>query len=319
MKNIHGLFLMLFMLCISTVAFSQIDSSHIREKQLVRLVKTDKGELLGYIVSEDAREILFDTKDGRRIYIPQHTIAEIIVVKNSELDKAGQFLGEETFATRYFLTTNGLPLKKGQHYVQWNLFGPDLQFSLGDNFGVGLMTTWIGAPIVVNAKKSFKLAENTYLAVGALAGSFSYIDPDFYLALPFASISYGDRMKNIAFSAGYGNAWLDGESNGRFITSIAGMVKITPRTSLIFDSFIVMRGASQETVQEFFIFNPATGQNERTTRTVTERGGPPVVLIIPGVRWNYSSKSAFQFGFTGIAYDGEFGAAIPLVQWFTAL
>ncbi len=319
MKILYSLLILFFMLCSFTV-FSQSDSTRFREKQLVRLVKTDKGELLGYIVSQDEREILFDTKDGRRIYIPQHTIAEIITVNKSELGSTGEFIGEETFATRYFITTNGLPLKKGQHYAQWNLYGPDLQFSLGDNFGIGVMTTWIGAPIVLNAKKSFKLAENTYLAVGALAGSFSYIDPEFYIALPFASISYGDRMKNIAFSAGYGNAWQSGESNGRFITSFAGMAKINNKVSLVFDSFILMRGPEQEIEETFFIFNPATNRNERTTRIVTEEGAPPLALIIPGVRFTYSNKSAFQFGLLGIlSSEIDFRAAIPVVQWFRAL
>jgi len=79
------------------------------------------------------------TENLGKVAIPKHEIKKIREVRQGEI-RDGIFVGEEMFATRYFLTTNGLPIKKGDNYIQWNLLGPDFQFGLADNFGIGVMT-----------------------------------------------------------------------------------------------------------------------------------------------------------------------------------
>lgn len=113
------LFLLSFF-CLTNVSFSQNDTIAVQDTNTYRIVKTDGGEIIGKILSQDAREILVLTNDNRKIYIPQHIIKEIILVSKSDFNHRGDFIGEDKFATRYFITTNGLPIKKGEHYVQWN-------------------------------------------------------------------------------------------------------------------------------------------------------------------------------------------------------
>ena len=121
----------------TSLSFSQTDSTATQQlavKQdtvLHRITKTDGDKLIGIILKQDSREILLLTKDKREIYIPQHIIEKIEELSTSDFNNKGVFVGEDKFATRYFLTTNGLPIKKGDHYVQWNLFGPDFQFGVG--------------------------------------------------------------------------------------------------------------------------------------------------------------------------------------------
>jgi len=110
--------------------------------------------------------------------------------------------------------------------------------------------------------------------------------------LPFASLSFGTRTSNIAFSGGYGSFWGSGSNAGRAAMSAAGMTKVSPKISLVFDSFIL----------------------------------PPTInrssfaLIIPGIRWHQSEGKAIQFGFAGFIAEGEaFPLPIPMVQWFRKL
>ncbi len=138
-----------------------------------------------------------------------------------------------------------MPIKKGEHYVQWNLFGPDFQFGLGKNLGVGIMTSWVGIPIIGTIKKSWQLGEKTQFAVGALIGTGSWALPDWGGALPFGTLSFGDRSKNIAISAGYGAIWQNGDLDGGALASIAGMIKVSPKISLVFDSFILLPGQNE--------------------------------------------------------------------------
>ncbi|MFN5784971.1 MAG: hypothetical protein ACK457_03325, partial [Flavobacteriia bacterium] len=157
----------LFILLSFSATHAQTDTLAVNQQTdttLYRIIKTDGTELLGYILKEDEREILVKTSDGRKIVIPQYVIKQLVPVNKKDFSLKGEFIGEDAFATRYFITTNGLPMKKGQHYIQWNLFGPDFQFAVTDKFGLGLMTTWLALPIIGTAKYSFNPKDNVQFA-----------------------------------------------------------------------------------------------------------------------------------------------------------
>lgn len=302
----------LYMCCSS---YSQNDTITNIDTNNYRILKTDGGEFFGKILHEDSREILFLTKENRQLYIPQHVIEKIELVKNSDFNSLGSFIGEDKFATRYFITTNGLPIKKGDNYVQWNLFGPDFQFGIGNNLGVGLMTSWIGVPLIGTIKKSWKLGEKSQFAIGGLVGTGSWADFSVGGALPFGTLSFGDRSKNIAVSGGYGAVWGDGNNiSGRAITSIAGMIKISKNLSLVFDSFILLPGKKYDKNES--VYNEITGEVEVQ---VFSKRDPGLTLLMPGIRWHQGEGKAIQFGFAGFGNGlGDF-FPIPMVQWYRTL
>ncbi len=275
---------------ITSIGYSQNDS--VRVKKMYRIMRTDGIQMIGQILNQDAREILIHTKEGRNVYVPQYMIKDIKEITTSDLNVSGEYTGEDRFATRYFLNTNGLPIRKGENYIQWNLFGPDFQFGIGKNLSVGVMTSWLGVPIIGSIKQSFQISDHVQLAIGGLVGTGSWAAFGYGGALPFATLSFGNRKSNLSFSGGYGVIWADGETSDDFLGSIAGMTKVGPKLSLVFDSF-------------FLLANDANGG---------------FGLLIPGVRWHQGEGKAFQFGFTGVIIDGELVPfPIPMIQWFRAL
>ena len=209
---------------------------------------------------------------------------EIKELSEKDFSASGFYVPNEVFSTRYFLTTNGLPIEKGENYTQWNLFGPDFQFGVGKNFGLGVMTSWFGVPLIGSAKYTFELGENAGMAVGTLLGTGSWANPELGIALPYTAFTLGDRKTNITLSVGYGGVFGVGDSDGDMLVSIAGMSKVSREVSLVFDSFII----------------PGT-----------------VAFLIPGFRWQMESNKAFQFGFAGVVFDGELAPVpVPMVQWF---
>jgi hypothetical protein len=309
------------------------NSNSLDSNKLYLVTKFDGAEFLGTIKSYDAHELLISTEKIGDVYIPKHEIKQI---KEVDPKQYKEFSGEELFATRYFITTNGLPIKKGDNYIQWNLYGPDFQFGIADNFGVGIMTSWMAIPVIINAKYSIKLGKETHIALGALLGTGSWAYPDFGGILPFASLTYGNRKNNITFSSGYGSLFYANDVNnpntnishkernseGRVLISVAGMVKINTKISLVFDSFISPWGPEQTTT----VWEDKGQWNEDNkytpnyvAKTVTERS-PNLAILLPGIRWQLDSKKAFQFGFTGLYYNGEFiPFPIPMVQWYLKL
>jgi hypothetical protein len=312
-----------FLLCFVNTSFSQIDTLK-TDTSLYRIIKTDKGELIGHIIQSDSREVRLMTLDNREIVIPQFMIQKIEKINEKDLSKTGDYVGEDRFSTRYFITTNGLPIKKGEHYIQWNLFGPDLQFGVGKNVGIGLMTSWLATPVIATAKYSIPLREKLQLAVGTLIGTsswagFSNSDMNFGGILPFVTLSAGNRKANLAISGGYGATWFDSEITGRPLTSVAGMVKISRKISLVFDSFMVLSGKSEVTTETRTDYNPNTGAWESYSVQVTEKK-PGVFLFIPGLRWHQGPDRAFQFGFLGVYSMDEFlPIPLPMVQWYRNL
>jgi len=290
----------------SIVAQTNTEETDVYYKKIY-VVQTFAGrEYVGELIKQDEREVILETKEVGRIAIPKLEIKTMKPVEEGQLGRSGEYMPDEVFSTRYFLTTNGLPLKKGENYVLWNLYGPEIHFGLSDNLGVGLMTTWIGMPIIGSVKYSFKLNEKMSCGLGTLVGTGSWASPDFALGLPYAALTYGDRRTNISFSGGYGVIAYGGNADGNALLSVAGMAKISSKFSFVFDSFIVpdVRFTNSN-------YNTVTGVSTTTTTY------SPVALIIPGFRIQSAANKAFQFGFAGIYGNNEITPIpIPFVQWF---
>lgn len=296
--SITKLILLITFLFFSTFSFSQQD---IDSTKIYVLTQNDGTQLTGKILKSDERELTILLMDRRKIIIPQYVIKSITPVNSSDFNAIGQFVGEENFRTRYFLTTNGLPIKKGSNYVQWSLLGPDLQFSITDKLGAGLMTTWIGMPLIGSIKYTGNISKNVNYAVGALVGTGTYVKPDAGGALPFGAITFGDGRSNLNISAGYGAIWNNDNVNGRPLISVAGMTKVGKRVTFVFDSFFLLSSNNYNS----YLFN-----NQNST----------FGFIIPGIRINSTDTRAFQLGFASFYFANRFlPIPFPVIQWFRIL
>jgi len=326
----------LILLWISVSSFGQnsADTSMINHK----VIKQNGVAFVGKIISQDAREVLIDTKEMGLVYIPKHEIREIVEIKAGEKGANG-----ELFSTRYFLTTNGFPVRKGDNYVQWNLFGPDFQFGVADHFGMGIMTSWVGMPVIGTAKYSLELGKNIHGGLGFLGGTGSWAFPQVGLLLPFGFFTIGNRVNNVNISAGYGALFNErtetvysivnvssdystnsvttqsktfNDSEGRFLLSLAGTFRINSKFSFVFDSFFMLAG--KETTSQLIKETYNEGSRKVTFSIDSEVNKRyPLVVIVPGLRFQASANSSFQFGFTGVHLEGEFvQVPIPMVQWF---
>ncbi len=254
------------------------------------ITKNDGTQYIGVVVNIDEREILFETTDLGTFYIPRHEIKSMRSIKAEEM-RGEKYVGENRFATRYFYSTNGLPMEKGEHYAMINLYGPEVHFAPVNNLSVGLMTSWVALPVVGSVKYSIPLTENLSLGVGSLIGSMTWVQPKAFGVLGYGSLTIGNRRSNLTFSGGaaFINEGEYGGTGSAPLASVAGMVKVGKKTSLVFDSFIYM------------------GKDDKFT------------VLIPGLRLSPSEKSAIQFGFTGLIIDGDaIPIPIPMISYFHA-
>jgi hypothetical protein len=314
MKVIKYFLMMMFIASIASVSYGQVEEDSVRKvDNKIYIVETSDGNIfMGTIISQDSKEVLILTKDRGEISIPKYQVKSIKELEEGQLNAKGEYIPSEVFSTRYFITTNGLPLEKGENYILWNLFGPEFHWGVAKNFGLGIMTSWGGVPIIGTAKYSIKLGEKSSFGIGLLAGTGSWILPRFGGVLPFGALTIGDRRANLNISGGYGYVNFDGDGGGTALMSVAGMVKVGKKISVVFDSFIVP-GIGYKTVQQY-VYNPNTGYGNYQSVRVKRSGGG---LLIPGIRYQIQPDAAFQFGFAGLVVDQEvLPVPIPMIGWF---
>ena len=295
------------------------------------IIKLSNGnEYIGVIVQDDGREMLIQSKSVGKIYLKKTDIVSIAKNdKSSALVVEGEVWDNSTFSTRYFVTTNGLPIKKGENYYMFNLYGPELHVAVSNSLNVGIMTTWIGAPFLFTLKKSFATRKkDVNFAFGSLTGNLGYLNSfKGVFSLNFMSVTKGNRENNVTFSSGvlfYNNGgksqdYYSSVRSSGVLSSIAGTLRIGKSTSLIFDSMFGMLNTSRERRDDGYTYylDPVTQEyvseyyDNGMVKTRSQRG---FFMFMPGIRVMQTPTRAFQFylNYTTVE-NNNFG--FPMVSW----
>ncbi|MCI4666972.1 MAG: hypothetical protein MRZ79_02345 [Bacteroidia bacterium] len=280
------IFLLTAFLLLFSLSFAQEDFTG----KIVKITKQDGSYIIGELIQDDGRELLIINADLGKIYIPKHEVKQIAPVTKSD-NRNGRYVGDDRFATRYSITTNGLPIKKGEHYAMLNIFGPEVHFAVADNLSVGFLTTWVASPIVGSLKLSLNPNPDSKInmSVGVLAGGLPFFGRG-YGALGYGALTIGDRKSNFTVSAGYAGV-TDGQGSGGTapLMSIAGLVKTNENFSIVLDSFIYLGN-------------------------IGENNGGVWALILPGVRYNRNNQFAIQVGIGSLVTSTADVPPIPFPQ-----
>jgi len=115
--KIKQILLATFLVLISLITADKVQaqvSNSIDSNKVYVIIKNDGSEFIGKIISSDMREVIMETQKLGAIAIPKHEIKTMKLLQTGDLGVAGSFIPNEPFATRYFITTNGLPIAKGE-------------------------------------------------------------------------------------------------------------------------------------------------------------------------------------------------------------
>lgn len=179
-------------------------------KTLYLVTKNDNSEYYGYILSDDGREILMQTKSIGKIYINKSDIKEIKPLEGKTLDQLKgyqEFRDTGPYTTRYYFTNNALPIHKGENYALVHLFGPEVHFAVKEKMSIGIMATWAASPLVLALKYSLINKGKNHLAFGTLMGTSGYLNQGRgYGGLHWLTYTHGDTKTNFSVSAGYAYA-----------------------------------------------------------------------------------------------------------------
>jgi hypothetical protein len=300
----------------------------------------DGEERIGHILSDDGREILFLSNEIGKIYIQKENIKSIrpFELSNDQVVH-GEYRNSGPFTTRYYFTTNALPIKKKENYAMVHLYGPEIHFATSDRFSVGLMTTWIASPLVFAFKYSIPTANpKVNFGLGTLLGTSGSLNQfRGYGGLHWGMVTFGDRKTNITISAGFSYANADSErtyeKSGVYdaikifdqttqqyynsypiipresynlasapIIGLSGITKIGKNASIFFEGMILF--AQNQGTSSYNVYSENQNQwgyKDVEKIIVTKNEGLHVLAFFtPGIRFNRSQSKAFQFAIANV-------------------
>jgi hypothetical protein len=263
--------------------------------------------ITGKKVSDDGREIGIMTVDKGLILIPKYQI-RTITVSATMPTVGGKRVFPNPHPSRYFYSPSGIPLKKGEGYIQAIYFlAYQGQYALTDHFSIGITSTFWASPFLVNMKytntlhKSADGKKNIYLATGIQAGSLTYIDPGTYLGIGYAGLTFGNAESNITINGGVlgesyiGYSYYYDQSTGRYTYDRGRENDFLPAISLCWNQRV---NSNLSFMGEVWLLG----------NTIV--GGP-------GMRFYSGRKNTIDFAILGGADltggDGIFG--IPFISW----
>ena len=341
--------LIALLLTLSSALFAQ-------EQNRVVVVLSNGNEYIGTIEKDDGREIYLMTINMGGVYLQKSDIRSVEPVESESQIVQGEFRNTGPFTTRYAFTTNALSINKGENYTMLNLYGPEMHMAVSNRLSVGIMSTWIGSPLILALKYTIPTKNpNVNFSLGNLAATSGYLQSfRGYGNLAFGNVTLGNRLNNITLAGGYFMYRGGGLENynqafsvvtdrqgfdedvskglpkpvhGPMI-SIGGIARIGAKASFVFDS---MLGFFEHEYYEYnmtTISDPVYSQSSpfqllvpgQYAHTVTlEKTKSSVMFIMPGMRFQRDERKAFQFSLAGIVIEdgGEsISFPFPLCTWF---
>ena len=349
MKNFIVSIFAIVLISVSVQIHAQVKVS---DSTLRLIEKNDGTKYIAIILSDDARELLIETETIGKIYIPKSEVKRITLIENQDEIKNGELLEESPFSTRYAFTNNALPIKRNDHYAMVNLFGPEAHFAVNDHLNIGVMSTWIGSPLVAVGKYTIPTSnKKVNFSIASMFGTTGYLNGfKGFGGLHWGTFTYGNRKNNISFSAGFGaiRPGTSQETPGVYIgdstiytsadgtdyvdynypnipfqanddllkspiISVAGIFQITSSASIFFDSMFAFGEVERSDIDR----NYEGGNNSPFIISVTENQLVSetfaALYLMPGMRFQKNENRAFQIAVAGVSvWDSGDNITFPL-------
>ena len=323
-------------------------------KKRVAVIMTNGNEYIGTIAKDDGREILLNSESVGPIYLLKSDVRTIRDAESPKSVVQGEFRDTGPFTTRYCFTTNALGINKGENYTMLNLYGPEVHFALTDRFSMGVMSTWIGSPLVLASKLSIPTKnENVNFSLGNLLMTSGYIQSfRGYGDLLFGNVTVGNRLSNITFGAGYfyfqggGESALNQSTDPVLTTdyyfdtnpyegapkpikgpmlSLGAITRVGAKASFVFDSMIGFFNRDYHelqttTIQDAYYDDSGQWQSGLIQHEIVKKSSKSTAFfLMPGMRFQKDERRAFQVSLAGVVLSdgGEtISFPIPFCTWF---
>ncbi|MBU3678232.1 MAG: hypothetical protein FGM32_01325 [Candidatus Kapabacteria bacterium] len=337
MKRLHIIILAILLVPAATV-FSQ-QQTWTDSLSMQSIERHDGSELRGRVVAMNAREVTIVLADGTRLVLPKHLVRSIIPLDSPQQQSAVSAVQTAT----YFVTSSALPMPKGTSTLQFNIAGVALEAFPTERLSIGVLSSWISAPIIATAMVRMPVADNVWLGAGGIVGwGGSLADRNFFAA-PTLTLTVLSGSTSFSLTGGYGATSLKVETytqpdysavrdtlqvtSPRAYAALGVSLKLARKIRLIVDAFMISGSGSVTLPDGRWVWTDVYNYYDPSSDFTRSFETYSNIFIIPAIRWDYSVDAYWQFGFAG--YKGNLlnlednsnwsPIPIPVVQWVIAL
>lgn len=210
-------------------------------------VETTKGTtFIGVLMSMSLTKLEFDSPEMGHISLDRDQIRRADLQGSAVgVGKAGYFdIGN---GNRLFFAPTGRGLRKGEATLQdIDLYLLGLNYGISDNLSLGgYITVFPGVSLsnqflLLTPKLSFPISEKLHVGAGVLylrIPTFDVLDRAYGAGLLYGAATYGSADDNVTGGLGYG--FFEGEIGTTPILQIGGQKRVSRRTSLISENYII--------------------------------------------------------------------------------
>lgn len=214
---------------------------------MYRVETTDGNRYDGYLLKRDTAGIRLRTLNIGDITISQQNIVRVYQLKGNIRPFRRRVRGEwvpHVQSTRYFITSNGYGLRKGEGYYQnvWVLYNQG-NYGITDRFSIGLGTIPMflfaldETPIWFTPKLTVPLnKDRVNLGIGAFVGTITNGDVGSFGMLTVAP-TFGNLDKNATIGLGYGFA--NGSIARLPLITLSALYRTGPKGYILTENFFL--------------------------------------------------------------------------------
>jgi hypothetical protein len=252
------------------------------------VITYNSDPIVGEITSENEKEIVVKTMNGSMAYVPKYYIQKVILLDQENFVN-GRFFDENFHPHNYMIANAAFLNREGVGRVRFNNFlNYNFNFRVNQNISLGINTSLLASPVMLNAKYNFRLYKNVYAGIEGMYGFMGIFGLFSNGGIAKGALTFGDFKKSFTINAGYAyynergnrNNFVKNEYQG-FIGNASGMARLSNKIALTaelwyFQTYTSYRG----------------GKNGALVKT------RPFACGLAGIGMKYykSRKSAWTFG-----------------------
>lgn len=203
----------------------------------VKISLYDGSVLIGRVVSETDKVVVFETKSGIKSEIPKSQIKQRTAMTGRVVK--GEVWNDDPNKTRLFFAPTGRPLNKGEGYFSvYEVFFPFLAVGITDRFtlagGISLFPGVNQQLLYVAPKYCFFKQENVNISAGVLYMKVPEVDRG--IGIVYSVGTFGGKDKSITSGFGYGFAGSDFADNP--LITLGGELRVGKYTKLITENWL---------------------------------------------------------------------------------
>ena len=168
----------------------------------------DNTIITGKKVSDDGREVGIFTTEKGLVFIPKYKIMLMTVATDDPPATRNRYF-PNPHPSKYSYSPSGIGINKGEGYFQTiYLLIYQVQYALTNHWSVGLTTSILGTPTLLNVKYTNVILEskdrqrNLYVAAGTQVGLASIFSLENKIGIGYGGLTFGNSESNITVSGG---------------------------------------------------------------------------------------------------------------------